>query len=360
MSWSTSFRRTGWDNRKTAMFSPTRLRHTLLAAFAAMPLYAAHHVLKVTPETVVIGYYDAASPPALRIASGDTVEVHTLGVARADRLEALGVKPDRIQPELRAVTAANPQGRGHILTGPVFVDGAEPGDTLQVQILDVRMDLPYAYNAMGGNGVLADQFRVGTSRLIPLDRGRRVALFAPGVEVPLRPFFGSMGVAPPPEAGRRSSSPPWIHAGNMDNHELVPGSTLMIPVHARGALFLVGDGHAAQGDGEVDQTGLETSLTGTFRFVVRKGLKLSWPRAETPTHYIAMGFDEDLNKAVRIATEEAVAWMMELGSLSRADSYVLTSVAADLRITQLVDGNKGVHVMIAKPLFRRPAAGKKR
>lgn len=323
----------------------------LAALLAAAQLPAEHHVLPVKPETVVVGYYDATSPPVLRVRSGDTVEIETLGVARPNALEALGVAQAEIQPQLRAVMAANPQGRGHFLTGPVFVEGAEPGDTLVVDILDVRMDLDYAYNAMGANGVLADQFRVGTNRIIRLDRTRRVASFAPGVKIPLRPFFGSMGVAPPVSAGRRSSSPPWIHAGNMDNRELVAGTTLYIPVHAAGGLFLVGDGHAAQGDGEVDQTGLETSLTGTFRFRVRKGQKLAWPRGETATHYIAMGFDEDLNKAVRIATEEAVGWLVELGKLSRADAYMLASATVDLRITQLVDGTKGVHAMIPKKLF---------
>ncbi|MBI3207778.1 MAG: acetamidase/formamidase family protein [Candidatus Solibacter usitatus] len=324
---------------------------TVLGLTAAFGHAADKHILKAAPETVVIGYYDAASPPALRIKAGDTVEIHTLGVARAAALEALGVPANRVQPELRAVTAANTTGRGHFLTGPVFVEGAAPGDALVVHIVDVKLAIDYSYNAMGANGVLADRFRVGTNKLIPLDRERGVAPFAPGVEVPLRPFFGSMGVAPPREAGRLSSTPPWTHAGNMDNRELTAGSTVYIPVHVPGALFLAGDGHAAQGDGEVDQTGLETSLVGTFRFELRKGWNRKWPRAETPTHYIAMGFDDDLNKAVRLATEEAVDWLMELGKLSRADAYMLASVAVDLHITQLVDVNKGVHAMIPKSLF---------
>ncbi|MBI4910927.1 MAG: acetamidase/formamidase family protein [Acidobacteria bacterium] len=328
------------------------MRAFSLVVAVATQLFAGHHVLPVKPETVVVGYYDAASPPALRVKSGDTVEVETLGVARPAALEGLGVPAGRIQPQLKAVMAAHPQARGHFLTGPVYVEEAAPGDTLEVNILDVRMNLDYAYNAMGANGVLAGQFRVGTNKLVALDRVRMVAQFASGVNVPLRPFFGSMGVAPPPDAGRRPSSPPWIHAGNMDNRELVAGTTVYIPVHTTGALFLVGDGHAAQGDGEVDQTGLETSLTGTFRFTVRKNRKLAWPRAETATHFIAMGFDEDLNKAVRIATDEAVIWLTELGGMSRADAYVLASIAVDLRITQLVDGNKGVHAMIPKTLFQ--------
>jgi acetamidase/formamidase len=311
---------------------------------------AATHVLKVTPQTVVVGHYDAATPPALRIQPGDTVEVHTLGVARPERLEALGLGPQEVQPELRAAAAAS-SDTGHFLTGPIYIEGAEPGDTLEVHILSVKMAVPYSYNGMGARGVLADEFRVGTAKLIRLDAKRGVAPFAPGIEVPLRPFFGSMGVAPPPDAGRVSSGPPGIHAGNMNNRELIAGTTLYIPVHTKGARFQVGDGHAAQGDGEVDQTGLETSLVGTLRFAVRKDLKLKWPRAETPTHFIAMGFDEDLNKAVRIAVEEAVDLLAERGKLTREDAYMLASVAVDLRITQLVDGSKGVHAIIPKSIF---------
>lgn len=315
---------------------------------------AAEHVLKVTPPNVVVGYYDATTPPVLKITSGDTVQIHTLGVASPERLEGAGLKPAEVQPELRAVAAANPGKRGHFLTGPVYIEGAEPGDVLEVRILKVDMAVPYSFNGMGGNGVLADQFKVGTSKLIRLDRERRTAAFGANVQVPLRPFFGSMGVAPPLEMGRVSSTPPGIFAGNMDNRELIPGTTLYIPVHVAGALFQAGDGHAAQGDGEVDQTGLETSLVGTFEFRVRKDMKLKWPRAETPTHFITMGFDPDINKAMRIAVEEAVDLLAERGALSRADAYMLASVAADLRITQLVDVSKGAHVMIAKSLFASP------
>jgi acetamidase/formamidase len=188
-------------------------------------------------------------------------------------------------------------------------------------------------------------------RIIPLDEKRMVARFAPGVEVPLRPFFGSLGVAPPVVSGKIHSGPPWIHAGNLDNKELVAGTTLFIPVHARGALFLAGDGHAGQGNGEVDITALETSLAGTFRLTVRKDVRLKWPRAETPTHYITMGLHEDLNEAAKMAVREMIDFLVSEKHLSRDDAYMLASVAADLSITQLVDGNKGVHAMILKSLF---------
>ena len=173
--------------------------------------------------------------------------------------------------------------------------------------------------------------------------------FGNGITIPLKPFFGSMGVAP--AMGRISSNPPGTNAGNLDNKELVAGTTLFIPVHVPGALFEVGDGHAAQGDGEVDQTAIETSLRGRLQFIVRKDLKLEWPQAETPTHIIAMGTDPDLTAATRTAIRQAIAYLMRDRGLSQVEAYRLVSIACDLRITQLVDGNVGVHVMIPKSIF---------
>ena len=178
-----------------------------------------------------------------------------------------------------------------------------------------------------------------------------IGRFADGIEIPLHPFFSSIGVAPPDVSGRISSAPPWIHAGNLDNKELVAGTTLFIPVHARGALFLAGDGHAGQGNGEVDITAMETSLVGTFQLIVRKDMHLHWPRAETPTHYITMGIHEDLTEATRMALREMIDFLVTEKHLTRDDAYMLSSVAADLNITQLVDGNKGVHAMIPKAIF---------
>ena len=309
------------------------------------------HRLKASAKTVVVGTYDPGAPAVLRVKSGDIVEIETLGVNTPEQLRSVGVTDDRMQLALVEVVQANPGKRGHFLTGPVYIEGAEPGDVLEVQIRKVVLALPYAVNGMGPNGVLADQFPQGGRKLIPLDLQRQVGRFGNGVELPLRPFFGSMGVAPPAAAGRISSTPPGIHAGNLDNQELVQGTTLFIPVHVTGALFQVGDGHARQGDGEVDQTALETSLNGEFRFVVRKDLKLTWPRGETPTHWIAMGLDPDLNRAVRLAVEETVDFLMREKGLSRADAYMLTSTAVNLRITQLVDQTKGVHAMIPKDIF---------
>ncbi len=314
---------------------------------------AAEHQLKATPQTVVIGHYSPDTPPVLRIRSGDTVEIQTVSGSPAT-LEALGVAKSAIQPELYAIRSqVKDRGPGgHTLTGPIFIEGAEPGDVLEVRILDVRMDVPYSYNVFGpSSGGLQEDFPYRRQKLIPLDRERMVGRFAGGIEIPLRPFFGSMGVAPP--SGRISSAPPWIHAGNMDNKELVAGTKVFIPVHARGALFQTGDGHAAQGNGEVDVTALETSLTGRFEFIVRKDLKLRWPRAETPTHFVTMGFHEDLRDATKLAIREAIDFLVAEKALSRDDAFMLASVAIDFAITQIVDGKTGVHAMIPKSLFRR-------
>jgi acetamidase/formamidase len=190
-------------------------------------------------------------------------------------------------------------------------------------------------------------------RVIPVDLEKKVILFSPGIVVPVRPFFGSMGVAPPRSLGRVNSRPPGIHAGNMDNKELVAGSIVYFPVHVKGALFSAGDGHLAQGDGEVNGTAFETSgLKGVFQFIVRKDMRLTWPRAETPTHYLTMGFDPDLDDAAVIATREMVAFLVERFQLGRDDAYALASGAADLHVTQNVDETKGVHAMISKRIFQ--------
>jgi acetamidase/formamidase len=294
------------------------------------------------------------------VGSGDLVEIKTLITSSPTRLEGAGLPPEQVEPALREIyrEVTNKGQGGHILTGPIFVEGAEPGDVLEIRIKTVRLALPYAYNAFSpGRGFLPEDFPYPRMRIIPLDERRMVARFTDGVEIPLRPFFGSIGVAPPEVSGRISSGPPWIHAGNLDNKELVAGTTLLIPVHVRGALLLVGDGHAGQGNGEVDITALETSLLGTFQLVVRKDLHLRWPRAETPTHVITMGLHEDLTEATRMALREMIDYLTTEKRLSRDDAYMLASVAADLSITQLVDGNKGVHAMIPKAIFV-PASGR--
>jgi acetamidase/formamidase len=266
------------------------------------------------------------------------------------------VAQDQIEAALKAIYAeVKDKGPGgHILTGPIYVEGAEPGDTLEVRIRKIDYQIPYAYNSFSPrSGVLTpDDFAKGAMKIIPLDTARGVAKFADRIEIPLRPFFGSMGVAPSEAAGRVSSAPPGVHAGNLDNRELVAGTRLFIPVHVAGALFEVGDGHAGQGNGEVDITALETSLTGTFQFVLHKDMKLKAPRAETPTHWITMGLNPDLTEALKMAVRETIDFLAAEKKMSREDAYMLASVAVDFNVTQAVDGTKGVHGMIPKSIFK--------
>jgi acetamidase/formamidase len=312
------------------------------------------YTLAATPKTVAWGYYDATAAPVLHIQSGDTVTFETLLTNSPSGLEKAGLAPDQVQQNLRDIyKEITTHGPGaHILNGPVYIDGAESGDTLEIRIQKIDLAIPYAYNGFRfGAGFLTQDFPYTRTKIIPLNRERMVASFAPGIELPLHPFFGSMGVAPPEAYGRISSAPPGIHGGNMDNKEFIAGTTLYLPVHARGALFEIGDGHAGQGNGEVDITALETSLTGTLEFIVRKDLKVKYPRAETPTHYMSMGFDDDLSEATRIAVRQMIDFLVTEKHLSRDDAYMLTSVAGDVDITELVDGNKGVHVMLPKSIF---------
>jgi acetamidase/formamidase len=320
-------------------------------------LAAADFSLSATPATIAWGYYSQEAKPVLTVHSGDTVRIQTASSCPSPaRMEAAGVAPGDIPQYERDIYDQVDQVKdkgpgGHILTGPVAIAEAEPGDVLEVQIRKIEIDAPFACNSFGpGRGFLPNDFPYARTKIVPLDRQHMMGRFAPGVNLPLRPFFGSMGVAPP-STGRLNSGPPWMHAGNMDNKELVAGTVLFIPVFAKGALFEVGDGHAGQGNGEVDITALETFLTGTFTFVVHKGERLLWPRAETPTSYISMGFDEDLKTATEMAVRNMIDFLVKEKHLSREDAYSLTSVAVDVDITQLVDGKVGVHAMCPKNIF---------
>ena len=330
------------------------------------------HRLEATPSTVVYGYYWSEAKPALHIDSGDIIDVDTLLTNTPAGLAKAGVPDKNIQPSLKAIvdelTGDRKGPGGHILTGPVYVEGAEPGDVLEVRILSVQLAIDYGYNGCKGflpencdravsEGIPSGETPSGGEpdkpiRIIELNRSRMTAQFAPGIVLPLHPFFGSMGVAPAPADGRVSSNPPGRHAGNLDNRELVAGSTLYIPVFTRGALFEIGDGHAAQGDGEVDQTAIETSLRGRLQLTVRKDMKLNWPRAETPTDYISMATDPDLTMATKLAIQEMIDFVAAQRGLSKHDAYQLVSLAGNVAITQLVDKpNYGVHVRIPKSIL---------
>jgi acetamidase/formamidase len=267
-------------------------------------------------------------------------------------LEQLGASTDDSIREMKEMYArVKDRGPGpHFMTGPVAIEGAQPGDVLEVEILEIRLRSPYAWMMIEpGAGALPEEFPYLRKKLVRLDERNKTAEFAPGIRIPVRPFFGNLGVAPP--EGRLNSAPPGYHAGNLDNRHLVAGTRLYIPVQVPGALFAAGDGHAAQGDGEVCVTALETNLTGVFRFTVRKDMKLRWPRAETPTHIITMGLDPSLDEAARRAAREMIDYLTTERGLSRDDAYMLTSAAVDLRVTQVVDGVKGVHAMLPKSIF---------
>lgn len=338
----------------------------LLAGVASLAMTSAALAQQVdlpaTPATVSWGHYDASATPVITVRSGDEVVVHTLLTNSPKGLESAGLPSDQVEPALRAVFDGVPASArgpgGHILTGPIAVEGAQPGDTLEVRILKVELAIPYAYNAFGPTtGFLTDEFPYRRIKIVPLDRQRMMGTLAPGIEIPLHPFFGSMGVAPPASFGRYDSTAPSIHGGNMDNRLLVAGTTLFLPVHAPGALLEVGDGHAAQGNGEVDITALETSLTGTLHLVLHKkgegaAVEASYPRAETPDAFIAMGYDEDLTNATRKAVRNMIDFLVAAKGLSRDDAYMLVSTAGDVEVTELVDRNKGVHVVLPKRVFK--------
>jgi len=305
---------------------------------------------------VAFGYYWAEAKPALRVASGDIIDVDTLLTNNPTGLQRAGVASDKIQNSLKTIVAELTGDRrgpgGHILTGPVYVEGAEPGDALEVKILSIDLAIDYGYNGCSGF-IPANCDRSVAQKIIALDRKTMTAEFMPGIVIPLKPFFGSMGVAPAPELGRVSSNPPGRHAGNLDNRELVAGTTLYIPVFVPGALFEVGDGHAAQGDGEVDQTAIETSLRGRIQLTVRKNMSLVWPRAETSTDFIGMATDPDLTTATSLAIQQMVDFLVGNKGLTKHQAYQLVSIAGNVAITQLVDKpNVGVHVKMPKNIFR--------
>ena len=292
------------------------------------------------------GFFDASLLPILSVHSGDQVTFHCV----SGEPEDMPADASKVLPELREIHARCDPGLGpHIMTGPIWVTGADPGDTLEVRILRCSLRQDWGWNIMmPSRGTLPEDFPQLRRIHIPLDRKAMIAELPWGSSLPLRPFFGVMGVAPPAVRGRIASFAPGDHGGNLDNKELVEGTTLYLPVWNKGALFSVGDGHAVQGDGEVCLTALETALSGTFEVIVRKDLSIHLPLAETPTHYITMGFDPDLDNAAKQALREMISLLSRIAGLSPEDAYSLSSLAADLHVTQLVDGNKGIHAMLPK------------
>ncbi len=308
----------------------------------------AYHV-EATPETVHWGYFDAALAPVLTLESGATVTIGTVSGGPDVMPEPPMHVPEALRQIHERVDCKLP---GHICTGPVAIDGATPGDVLEVRIKDIKLAYDWGYNRIRPlAGALPDDFPEPHLMHIALDRARMIGTMPWGLELPLNPFFGVMGVAPPEQWGMVSTLPPRRNGGNLDNKELVAGTTLFLPVHVAGALFSVGDGHGAQGDGEVCVTAIETGLIGTFELHVRKDLSLEWPQAETLSHVITMAFDPDLDQCVVIALRQMIDLIVARTNRTRAEAYTLCSLAADLRVTQVVNGNKGIHVMLAKALI---------
>jgi acetamidase/formamidase len=309
----------------------------------------ADYRLDASPETIHWGYFDAGLSPLITIDSGDTVTISTVSGGPEVMPKAPYVIPDA----LAAIQATHkPKLPGHICTGPISVRGAKAGQVLEVRIksIDLHYDWGFTYVAPL-KGALPDDFDEMHLMHIPLDRERMTGRMPWGLELPLKPFFGVMAVAPPAAWGPLSTLPPRRNGGNLDNKELVAGTTLYLPIHTDGALFSVGDGHGVQGDGEVCVTAIETGLIGTFELHLREDMHLTWPMAETPTHVMTMAFDPDLDDCVVIALRDMIDLIVARTGLSKAEAYALCSLAADLRITQVVNGNKGVHVMLDKSLL---------
>jgi acetamidase/formamidase len=307
-----------------------------------------HHHLPATPDTVRWGHWDGSLPPVLTIRSGDSVTIDTLSGEPADLPDTMSGYT--VLPEHRDVLAAGYAGPGpHFLTGPIAVEGAKAGDVLEVRIRELKFLQNWGWNLQAPLlGTLPEDFPELRRIHVPLDRERNVVRMPWGQELALEPFFGNFGVAPPLSWGRLSSKEPRAFGGNMDNKELGVGTMVYFPIFVDGALFCAGDGHALQGDGEVCLTAIETALAGTFEFIVRTDMKLALPRAEKPEAWITMGFDEDLDDAVKQALRDMIKLIGELSGLSPQDAYTLCSIAADLRVTQTVDGNKGIHCVLPK------------
>ena len=306
----------------------------------------AHHHLKAGAGTCHWGYFDAKVPPVLTVESGDEVTIDTV----SGPPEMIPKGNFIVPPELLEIHARLERpAAGHILTGPVAVAGAMPGHALEVEILDIGLRQDWGYNVIRPlAGTLPDDFHETRLLNIPIDLDRKLGKLPWGVDLPLSPFFGVMGVAPPPAWGRITSLIPRAMGGNLDNKELLPGARLFLPVFVPGANFSCGDGHGVQGDGEVCVTAIETALRGRFRLTLRKDLALKYPRAETPTHYMTMAMDPDLDTCVVRALRDMIVLVTERINISREDAYTLCSLAADLRVTQTVNGSKGIHVMLAK------------
>jgi acetamidase/formamidase len=337
-----------------------------MTASSIPPKYAPDASLRSTPETVSWGWIAADLPPVLRVQSGQTIRIDTVSHQGINTPQdpvsyfaAAGISPAQVLQDAQEIFSKVKRAAGagpHVITGPVHIEGAQPGDMLEVRVLDVEVRVPYGVNSTGPrSGVLPDLLAQPALKTIKLDLERRVALFSDDIEVPLAPFMGIVAVAPPPALKRVSTKPPGAFGGNIDFRHLTAGATLYLPIFNRGALFYTGDGHAMQGDGEVDGTAIEISLTPTLQLIVHQGAgkNMKWPRAEDAAHYYAMGMDADLGAALKNAVEETVAFLRQRAGLSAQDAYALASLSVDFRVGEAVNDVKMVYGMIPKTIFVR-------
>ena len=321
-------------------------------------------VVRSVPENMVWGYYGYDVPPVAKVKDGAVVEIQTINTTGIGRKDPEAFFKDNNLPldeqakdiiDIYKNVKPEPSGiTGHMLTGPIYIEGAEPGDTLEVRILDVIPRSEYGVNAVWPKGGdLPDDVTTRQNFVYKykIDRKKRVASFKEGVEIPMNPFMGVMAVSPPAEMKRVSSIPPGFYGGNLDLKHLVKGTTLYLPVSVNGALFTTGDCHAAQGAGEISGVAIEASLTLIAKFIVRKDMHIKTVYAESPTHLISIGLDPDLNKAMQNAAREATRLIMTNLQFTFNEALSVCSTGVDFEVTQVVDRTFGVNGMIPKSIF---------
>lgn len=320
------------------------------------------HLVRSIPENMVYGYYGADVPPVAKVKDGDVVEIQTINTTGINRRDPEAFFKTNNLPldeqakdiiDIMKNVKPEPSGiRGHMLTGPIYIEGAEPGDMLEVRMMDIAVRSDYGVNSVWPKGGdLPDAVTVAESFVYRYNKKKHTASFKEGIEIPMRPFMGVMAVSPPAESGRVSSIPPAFYGGNLDLKHMVKGTTLYLPVSVKGALFTTGDCHAAQGTGEISGVAIEASLTLTAKFIVHKDKHIKHVRAETPTHFIAIGLDPDLDKAMKNAALEAVTFIKEELGFTFNEALSIASTGVDFEVTQVVDQTLGVHAMIPKSIF---------
>jgi acetamidase/formamidase len=341
------------------------------------------HTLAASKDNVHWGYFDASLAPALRVKSGDIVQVQAITHHAGDAPDLL--MDDAIRQLFRDIPEDDRNPGVHIMTGPIFIEDARPGDMLEVRYLSMRPRFAYGSNLAASWGHLYRDFQKERVTIYEIDENANVAqaVFAydypgkysvpgritpagscpcvpalAGFRVPIRPHLGTAGVAPDVR-GRVSTVPPGTHGGNIDNWRIGAGTTMYYPVAVDGGLFSVGDPHVSQGDGEISGTAIEASLDVVLQIVLRKDFRFSSPLLETPSEWIVHGFDDDLNLAMRDASLEMLRLLTEFKGVSRDDAYSLMSVAVDFGVTQVVDGRQGIHARISRAIFP-PRSGRYR